>query len=129
MARRLADSDRQRSKEWADKISVSLRGHPVSQETRRKISEARAGKPVPSRQGMHYKEEVGYMGAHRRVRVARGTPSLCEHCEEDAPTIRYEWANLSGDYLNLNDYVRLCKACHNKMDGTKANLLGGSQNG
>jgi excisionase family DNA binding protein len=70
MARRLADSDRQRSKEWADKISVSLRGHPVSQETRRKISEARAGKPVPSRQGMHYKEEVGYMRFVRAPELA-----------------------------------------------------------
>ena len=64
---------------------------------------------------------AGYQAMHLRVAEARGTPSKCEHCgTTDAK--RFEWANLSGRYDDVNDYVRLCVSCHHKMDGHARNL-------
>jgi hypothetical protein len=29
----------------------------------------------------------------------------------------YEWANLTGDYLDVWDYAPMCKPCHKRFDG------------
>lgn len=60
---------------------------------------------------------IGYSGYHWRVRRARGCPKRCEDCgTTTAPGQRYEWANLTGNYADVNDYRRLCKACHIRFD-------------
>ncbi len=62
-----------------------------------------------------------YAALHLRVQTARGTPSRCAACDStDSP--RFEWANLTGDYANVHDYIRLCRSCHNKFDGIAVNL-------
>lgn len=66
---------------------------------------------------------VGYQGAHLRVASVRGKPSLCAWCGT-ATAKRFEWANLSGNYHDPADYVRLCSSCHHKMDGTIRNING-----
>lgn len=65
-------------------------------------------------------DSASYAALHLRVQTARGTPSLCEHC--NATQGKFEWANLSGAYHDVNDYVRLCKSCHSKMDEMHKNF-------
>ena len=62
-----------------------------------------------------------YAALHLRVATVRGSPSECFHCgTTDAP--KFEWANLTGHYEDVSDYVRLCSSCHHKMDGHVNNL-------
>lgn len=58
-----------------------------------------------------------YSHCHLRVRKLRGTPQHCEHCgSADDPSKHYEWANVSGRFEDVNDYIRLCKQCHIAYD-------------
>ena len=63
-------------------------------------------------------DDVSLSAMHGRVRAARGTPDLCEFCGNTDPEVsRFEWAfNNVGDRLNVNDYMRLCAACHRVFD-------------
>lgn len=56
--------------------------------------------------------KVGY---HERVYQARGMAATCEHCHTTTAK-RYEWANISGNYADVNDYISLCPLCHFKFD-------------
>ena len=66
-------------------------------------------------------DSAKYAALHLRVSVARGKPSLCMRCGT-TEAARFEWANLTGDYANVEDYVRLCGSCHRRMDGAVHNL-------
>jgi len=58
-------------------------------------------------------DRARYQAMHIRVRKKHGSPRLCSCCGcTDA--LGYDWANLTGHYEDLNDYVRLCKACHKR---------------
>lgn len=87
------------SKAWNNKIRRSLMGHPVSDK-------------VKNGKG----DNAGYSAFHKRVSLKRGTPSLCEICKTTKKSIRYEWANLTGNYADIMDYKRMCKPCHMKYD-------------
>lgn len=67
---------------------------------------------------------AGYNALHLRVIAARGRPSQCSCCDTTDPAIRYEWANLSGHYEDINDYVRLCPLCHRRLDARRRAQLG-----
>lgn len=56
-----------------------------------------------------------YWRIHRMVRKERGSPSKCEFCKSTTKS-RYDWANVSGDYENVKDYIRLCRTCHLQYD-------------
>jgi hypothetical protein len=60
--------------------------------------------------------DATYAALHYRVSGARGKPSYCEHCKSTDARKRYEWANVTGDYADINDYIRLCKKCHIHFD-------------
>jgi hypothetical protein len=66
---------------------------------------------------------AGYAAMHLRVASVRGTPSICEDCGTTTAK-RYEWANLTGHYEDVNDYRRLCVSCHKRFDGIVRNLRG-----
>ncbi len=66
-------------------------------------------------------DSAKYAALHLRVETARGKPSLCEDCGTRSAT-RFEWANLTGNYADVNDYRRLCCSCHHKFDGHARNL-------
>ena len=68
-------------------------------------------------------DEAHYAALHLRVQTSRGAPSRCEHCDT-IEARRFEWANLTGKYEDVDDYVRLCVSCHHKMDGHVRNLGG-----
>jgi hypothetical protein len=62
-----------------------------------------------------------YEALHVRVSAARGKPRKCAMCESGQER-RYEWANMTGDYTNIYDYVRLCVGCHHRLDSTITNI-------
>lgn len=59
-------------------------------------------------------------GFHQRVEKARGSAKDhgCEHCGDTQPRY-YHWANVSGNYTDVNDYISLCVPCHYKYDAPK----------
>lgn len=61
-------------------------------------------------------DAAGYSALHMRVEAARGKPTACSACGAADPDQRYEWANISGRYGNVMDYVRLCVSCHRRLD-------------
>ncbi len=66
--------------------------------------------------GVYRQTEASYSAYHHRVTAARGKPKACEDCGCTDPACRYEWANLTGNYADPNDYKRLCKPCHVLFD-------------
>ncbi len=52
---------------------------------------------------------------HQDVEAVRGRPSCCEHCGTSERRM-YHWANVSGRYDDIYDYIRLCVPCHSKFD-------------
>ncbi len=60
-----------------------------------------------------------YEALHKRVEQARGRPSKCEQCGTERPAANYDWANLTGNYADVNDYKRMCRSCHRKFDNQR----------
>lgn len=52
-----------------------------------------------------------YGSLHYKIRKLKGTPSLCEVCGTTEAK-KFEWANLTGNYEDINDYQRMCSSCH-----------------
>ncbi len=69
-----------------------------------------------------------YAALHLRVQKLRGTPSRCEICTTTTAK-RFEWANLTGNYADPQDYKRMCRSCHSKHDGVIRNILKGAKGG
>jgi len=63
-------------------------------------------------------DDVSYWGGHSRVRRARGAAKThgCSVCGEKSMDKTYHWANLTGNYADVNDYVPMCVLCHNRHD-------------
>jgi hypothetical protein len=68
-------------------------------------------------------DQAGYQALHLRVDSERGKPMRCDWCESQGDN-RYEWANLTGDYTNVWDYVRLCLSCHRTYDAKRRKETG-----
>lgn len=63
-----------------------------------------------------------YRALHKWVEKSLGTPSECESCGATWQQ-RYEWANISGDYLeDTSDWARLCTLCHRLFDDQKVGV-------
>jgi hypothetical protein len=54
-----------------------------------------------------------------RVGAARGRPSHCSICDTTSSETKYEWANLTGNYQDVNDYARMCVTCHRRFDAAR----------
>ena len=67
-------------------------------------------------------DDAGYQALHLRVQTERGKPQLCEWCGTTEG--RMEWANISGDYADVNDYSRLCIRCHRTYDAARRAATG-----
>ena len=64
-----------------------------------------------------------YGANHHKVRTIRVQPSLCEICGTTTAK-KFEWANMTGHYEDVNDYKRMCASCHDKHDGIIKNIAG-----
>jgi len=60
-------------------------------------------------------DNATYAAFHYRVEKERGKPHYCSVCGTMDKN-RYEWANLTGNYNDINDYARMCIPCHRKYD-------------
>lgn len=69
-------------------------------------------------------ERAKYKALHLRVAAVRGKPQRCSCCDTTDQHTRYEWANLSGHYDDVNDYARLCVPCHRRLDARRRKQLG-----
>jgi hypothetical protein len=67
---------------------------------------------------------VGYKSAHVRVRRYRGAPQACEACGATKDEASLEWANISRQYHDPNDYRSLCVPCHRKWDAERRKKSG-----
>ena len=63
-----------------------------------------------------------YHAAHRAVKRARGRAFGCAHCGTTEDRM-YHWANISGNYWDVNDYINLCVPCHDKYDRAKGRII------
>jgi hypothetical protein len=61
-------------------------------------------------------DSAQYKQLHKRIYRRFGNPIKCEVCLTTDPSKSYDWANLTGDYANINDYKRMCRSCHRKYD-------------
>jgi hypothetical protein len=64
-------------------------------------------------------DNVGYGALHDWIRKRLGTPNICYECGVKDENIKYQWANISGEYKRSNglkDWKRLCCKCHVKFD-------------
>lgn len=63
-------------------------------------------------------EEATYKAFHLRIYNKYGKASNhgCSVCGRKDNDTWYDWANLTGDYGNVNDYAPMCRSCHRKYD-------------
>ncbi len=62
-------------------------------------------------------DKVSKGALHKWLGRNYGKPKECVDCGEYDPTIRYQWANISGKYKrDIKDYKRLCPKCHAAFD-------------
>lgn len=65
-------------------------------------------------------DNATYATFHKRVESLYGRPIHCEVCGTVDPSKRYEWANVTGDYADVeHGYRRMCCSCHRKFDKSK----------
>ena len=123
--------------EYKKRMSISTSGKILTEEHRRRISDALKGRRIDwgdriskSKKGkivLKRRDEkhpfwkginVGYGSLHQWVSRRLGKPDNCEHCKKiglSGKTIN--WANKSKRYLrDINDWIRLCVSCHRKFD-------------
>ncbi len=63
-----------------------------------------------------WKDKACYTSLHQRVWRRRGQEKRCAECGTTDPSKIYEWASLTGNYADVNDYKRMCRSCHMKYD-------------
>jgi len=97
-------------------ISLLMRRHGIN--TRPSDSGRNNGQDHPNWKG----NDIGYGRAHVRLVLERGAPSKCEVCGT-TKSKRFEWANMTKNYTNVNDYKRMCATCHKRHDGTDKNIV------
>lgn len=61
-------------------------------------------------------DDASYAAQHARVHAARGTASECSRCGRSDDGVRYDWANLTGDYNDIWDFAPMCRPCHGAYD-------------
>ena len=106
-------------------IDVFPKGFKVQQILELHLPERRTAAKRDQRGALNHMwkgEDAGYKALHLRVRSKRGKPGSCEAC--DSSTVRTEWANISGDYTDENDYLSLCLRCHRLLDAARRRYLG-----
>lgn len=93
--------------DWASDADMALRPHALRR--------LRRGADHHGWKG----DDLGYTAAHKRVRVARGTPQHCESCGTTDPSKPYDWAYVEGNRAEPTNYRRLCRLCHVRFDNDR----------
>lgn len=93
---------------------------------RQRYGDPLAGPPMRKRRGTgpprdQARHSPAYVSRHRAIRKARGSAwrLRCQHCGDQAD----DWATIHGRAGDQpDDYMPLCKSCHNRYDGKVRNL-------
>lgn len=93
-------------------ISKANKGKIISKTTREKISKGTSKEKNHNWLG----KKAKYSAFHERVRKWLGKAKRCDVCGKHKRNKNYQWANLTGDYNNTNDYKQMCVSCHRKYD-------------
>jgi hypothetical protein len=74
----------------------------------------RSGKSTRCRRCMNWKGvDAGYAAKHIRVKNLKGKADSCIWgCDSEL----YDWACVTGNYDDPDDYVAMCRLCHNRFD-------------
>lgn len=66
-------------------------------------------------------ERATYYAFHSRVYTKYGPARAygCCICGANDPGKSYDWANISGDYNNPDDFAPMCRPCHRQFDAEK----------
>ncbi len=73
---------------------------------------SKAGHRNPTWKG----DDADYVSLHARVYRARGKAFGCSVCGTTEASLRYEWANLTSNYADTEDFASMCKHCHAQYD-------------
>lgn len=109
-------------KAWFQKGNQINLGKEYSKEHKENISQSLSGKKQPKVSLSKLKEKnpmwngknATYSALHYRVRTYRKKPIACQICGTEERKI--EWANITGDFTNLKDYIAMCTLCHRRYD-------------
>lgn len=66
-------------------------------------------------------DKAGYQAMHRRLYARFGKPNKCTMCGTESAS-HYDYANLSGSYEQIGDYMPMCRSCHWKFDKKVLNI-------
>lgn len=69
-------------------------------------------------------DNASYVACHKRVHRLRGSAFGCGVCGSKEDKL-YHWANLTGDYLDVMDFMSMCVKCHRKFDNDRRKANGG----
>ena len=67
--------------------------------------------------------EASKQAFHRRLYARYGKPIKCGKCGTESAK-HYDYANLTGRYQDLSDYMPMCRSCHWKYDQKHLNFGG-----
>ena len=67
-------------------------------------------------------DKATYAAFHRRLYTLYGKPLKCTQCGSAEESRSYDYANLTGDYANPEDYAAMCRSCHWKYDKKILNI-------
>lgn len=74
--------------------------------------------------------EASYKAFHVRLKHAKGTAKEngCAICGTKDPSLWYDWANLTGRFEDMNDYLPMCRSCHRQYDKKRRQETNGQAN-
>jgi hypothetical protein len=129
------------SKETKEKISKFFKGKKLTDEVKAKLKKTNVKYWLGKKRSLETKNKlrisnsisakrkeknymwkgnnIGYGQSHKRVYMERGKASFCEICGLNDPNRFYDWANLTGNYIDVYDYKPMCKSCHKLYDNKK----------
>ncbi len=63
-------------------------------------------------------DNASYKAFHVRLKHEKGKAKDhgCAVCGTKDPSIWYDWANLTGKFEDMDDYLPMCRSCHRKYD-------------
>ena len=67
-------------------------------------------------------DNAGKQAFHRRLYSKYGKPCKCENCGTSDKNKSYDYANLTGNYQDIDDYMPMCRSCHWRYDKKIMNI-------
>ncbi len=100
------------------KTIIGMSGKKHSKKTKQKMSLTRTGKKLYKARKKW--KDLNYRAKHKRINRDFNIANKCENINCKHKSKSYEWANLSGTYLeDRSDWMMMCRSCHSLYDKGK----------